>query len=215
MDAKKIKFYAYLIVKRLIDIIGACVGLALFGIAYLVLAILDQFGNDKGPIIFKQQRYGLYGKPFTIYKFRSMRVDAEEVLHEDQELWDKYVANNYKLRPEEDPRITKLGRIIRKLSIDELPQFINVLKGDMSLVGPRPIVADELVMYGDRRDAFLKMKPGITGVWGISGRSDLEYPERCDVELSYLDKRSTWFDIYALWETVYQVINHHHKGAAY
>lgn len=135
-----------------------------------------------------------------------MAIDAEERLKSDTKLYTKYIANNYKLEPEEDPRITKLGKFLRKTSLDELPQFFNVLKGDMSLVGPRPVVKDELVEYGSRVNEFLSVKPGITGYWQVSGRSDVKYPERVNLELHYVYNQSLWFDIKILFLTCWTVL---------
>jgi|GEM_PF-3433409 len=205
MEVKKVT-PVYFILKRAMDIVVGSLGLIPFAVSYCILYIPYSFGENKGPMLFKQKRYGLNGEYFHIYKFRSMRVGAEEILKADPALWQKYVDNGYKLPQEEDPRITKLGRFIRKTSLDEFPQFINVVKGEMSLIGPRPIISEELDEYGERKEYFLAMKPGITGVWGISGRSNLDYPERADVELSYLNKRSIGFDFYVLWKTFTQVI---------
>lgn len=198
----------YFTLKRIIDVIGSIIGLIPFGLVYLVLFIPYHSGDNKGPMLFKQHRLGKNGKEFYIYKFRSMRVNADEYLHADKELYQKYIENGYKLTPEEDPRITSLGRFLRKSSLDELPQFVNVIKGEMSLVGPRPIVPEELRQYGDKADLFLKMKPGVTGVWQTSGRSGVNYPERVDLELSYLDHESIWFDFSILAKTFIKVFKH-------
>ncbi|MDR2834221.1 MAG: sugar transferase [Streptococcaceae bacterium] len=202
----------YFIIKRLMDIFIGCIGLIPFAIGYIFLYIPYSFGENKGPILFRQKRYGVNGEFFYIYKFRSMRVGAEEILKADPKLWERYVAGGYKLPQEEDPRITRLGRFIRKTSLDEFPQFINVVRGDMSLIGPRPIISEELSEYGERKSCFLAMKPGITGVWGISGRSNLDYPERADVELSYLSRRSIKYDFYVIFKTALGVIK---KDGAY
>lgn len=198
----------FFMTKRLIDIVGGIVGLIPFVLVYLALYVPYKFGDNKGPMLFKQKRYGLHGKfiYIYIYKFRSMRVGAEALLRADPKLWEKYVAGGYKLPEGEDPRITKLGAFIRKTSLDELPQFINVIQGDMSLVGPRPVIAEEIDEYGDKKRYFFAMKPGLTGIWGISVRSNVEYPERADIELSYLEKRNLRFDVYVLYRTVISVV---------
>ncbi|MCF0119728.1 MAG: sugar transferase, partial [Limosilactobacillus mucosae] len=121
------------------------------------------------------------------------------------ELYEKYVENNYKLEPDEDPRITNLGRWLRRTSIDEIPQFINILKGDMSIVGPRPVVKEELKEYGDRVDKFLSVKPGAMGLWQASGRSNIGYPERCDLELSYVDHASYWYDVKIMFKNIISI----------
>lgn len=195
----------YICLKRIVDVIGSIVGLALFGIAFIGLFIMYKFGENKGPVLFKQKRIGKNGEIFYIYKFRSMRVGADELLRKDKFLYQKYIENGYKLEAEEDPRITKLGKLIRKTSIDELPQFINVLTGEMSLVGPRPIVLEELEEYGTNKDKFLSMKPGITGVWQTSGRSNIGYPERTNLELSYLENQGIKEDFIILLKTIFKV----------
>lgn len=196
--------------KRMIDILGALVGLILFSPTMVIISFLI-YVTDGRPIFFSQDRLGLGGETFHIFKFRSMRRDAEETLRSNPVIYNKYISNNYKLPEGEDPRITKIGLFLRKTSLDEIPQFWNVLIGDMSMVGPRPIVQEELSEYGSKRYLFLGMKPGITGVWQVSGRSDLKYPERAAVELSYLDKQRITYDIAILFRTAYCVFKR--KGA--
>lgn len=196
----------YAITKRTIDIIGAIVGLILSSPLFLLMSIFYLFGDSKGPILFRQVRVGKNGKKFYIYKFRSMVVNAEEKLKADKELYQKYLRNNYKLEPHEDPRITNLGRFLRKTSLDEIPQLINVLKGEMSLVGPRPVVEEELKEYGSDISKFLSVKPGMTGYWQVSGRSAVGYPERVDIELHYIENQSLLFDIAILIKTVWEVL---------
>lgn len=196
----------YLCLKRVMDLSGAIVGLIIFSPIFLLISILYMTGDNKGPVFFKQIRMGKNGKEFYIYKFRSMIVNAEEKLRSNEVLYKKYIDNNYKLEPSEDPRITKVGQFLRKTSLDELPQFLNVLKGDMSLVGPRPVVQEELVEYGERKDEFLSVKPGLTGYWQVSGRSDIGYPERVDLELYYAYNSSLWLDIKILLLTVKNVV---------
>lgn len=194
-------------VKRGLDILGGIVGLIFFCIAYVILFIPYKVGSNKGPMIFKQARIGENGGLFNIYKFRSMRVNADEILQKNEILHRKYIDNGYKLEPSEDPRITNLGRFIRKMSIDELPQFMNVIKGDMSLVGPRPIVTEELKEYEheNKVSEFLSMKPGITGVWQTAGRSNVGYPDRVFLEISYAEKDSILFDLKIMLKTVLKV----------
>ncbi|MGM0123409.1 hypothetical protein IGI37_000775 [Enterococcus sp. AZ194] len=208
------KMISYLFCKRLLDIIGGLVGVILILLVYLILFVPYKFGNDKGEIFFKQKRVGKKGKIFYVYKFRSMKVDADAILRKNEYLYKKYIENDYKLEADEDPRITKLGLFIRKYSIDEIPQFINVLKGDMSLVGPRPIVVEELNEYErlSQKEQFLSMKPGITGVWQTSGRSTIGYPERVDLETSYSKNTSIIFDLKIIFKTFYKVLK---KEGAY
>lgn len=196
----------YLFIKRLIDIAGALIGLLLSFPLFLIVSIMYLFGEAKGPIFFKQKRYGKSGELFNIYKFRSMVVNADDKLKQNKELYQKYIKNNYKLEPEEDPRITKLGRFLRRTSLDELPQLINVLKGDMSLVGPRPVVQEELREYNNKASDFLSVKPGITGYWQVCGRSSVGYPERVNLELHYVYNQSLIFDIKILILTIWIVI---------
>ncbi|MDR3586002.1 MAG: sugar transferase [Desulfosporosinus sp.] len=191
--------------KRTLDIFGATFGSILFSPIVAIVAIII-FLTDGRPVFFRQQRIGRGGDAFYVYKFRSMRKNAEEVLKTNPEIYKAYVENNYKLPEGEDPRITWIGHILRKSSLDELPQFLNVLKGEMSLVGPRPIVEEELAEYGRDAIKFLAMKPGITGIWQVSGRSSLKYPERAWLELSYLNKQCLLFDVKTLFQTVHCVV---------
>lgn len=202
---------AYDLLKRIMDFIGSIAALIIFSPVFLILSIFYLYGDNKGPIFFKQRRIGLNGEEFYIYKFRSMVVDAEDKLKMNSELYSKYIENNYKLEQDEDPRITRFGRFIRSTSLDELPQFLNVLKGDMSLVGPRPVVQEELNEYGDSSDEFLSVKPGITGYWQANGRSNVGYPERVDIELYYVKNKSLLLDVNIILSTVVKVI--FRKGA--
>lgn len=202
---------SYKVIKRAIDLIGAVIGLVLSSPLFLIISLLYLSGSQKGPVFFKQKRIGQNGVPFYIYKFRSMVANAENVLKANNELYHKYLANSYKLEPEEDPRITKIGRFLRKTSLDELPQLINVIKGEMSLVGPRPVVSEELREYGDDKELFLSAKPGLTGNWQVCGRSEIEYPERCNIELYYVRHKSIAFDMKIIFKTVMTVLTK--KGA--
>ncbi|MED4866962.1 MULTISPECIES: sugar transferase [Heyndrickxia] len=196
----------YTVCKRSIDLVISIIGLIIVSPLFLFIGFFYLFGENKGPLIFKQNRVGKGGELFYIYKFRSMIVDADEKLKANKVLYQKYLKNNYKLEPEEDPRITKLGRFLRKTSLDEIPQLINVIKGDMSLVGPRPVVEEELLEYGERKNEFLSVKPGITGYWQVSGRSNVGYPERVNLELYYVNNQSLLFDLYIFLKTIFMVI---------
>lgn len=196
----------YLFVKRVLDVMGAIFGLVLTLPIFIFISITYLFEEVRGPVFFKQTRVGQDGKRFKIYKFRSMVVNAEEKLKADRVLYEKYIENNYKLEPEEDPRITKMGSFLRKTSLDELPQLINVLKGEMSLVGPRPVVEEELKEYQSKVNEFLSVKPGVTGYWQVSGRSNVGYPERVDLELYYVYNQSLQFDIKIIFKTLYVVL---------
>ncbi|MEH7009604.1 sugar transferase [Neobacillus niacini] len=195
-------FNLYLASKRMIDILGALMGIVLTFPVFILISLLYLFGENKGPVFFKQTRIGENGKEFKIYKFRSMVVNAEEKLKANKMLYQKYIENSYKLEPNEDPRITITGQFLRRTSLDELPQLFNVLKGDMSLVGPRPVVTEELKEYKNKKADFLSVKPGVTGYWQVSGRSEVMYPERVDLELFYVYNQSFSLDIKILLKTV-------------
>ena len=203
---------SYLFFKRLFDIFIALVGVIVLVIVTIILATFYSFGKNKGRIFFSQERIGLNGKKFKIYKYRSMIENAEEILKRNPKLYKKYIENSYKLLPEEDPRMTRLGRFIRKYSIDEIPQFINILKGEMSFIGPRPVIEEELLQYGERVSKFLSVKPGATGWWQVSGRSEIGYPERCDMELYYVDNCSFKLDMKIFFLELKRIIT---RDAAY
>ena len=198
----------YKVVKRLIDILGGLVGCVLLvPITVAVYIARKVLKEDDGPMFYEHLRYGKDGKKFRIYKFRSMCIDADKKLKEyleQNEEAKKEFEENHKLK--DDPRITKLGKFIRKTSIDELPQFVNVLKGDMSLIGPRPIVDGEIEKYGENKDKFLSVRPGLTGYWAANGRSDITYEERMKMELYYVDNISFKLDIQIFFKTIISVI---------
>lgn len=194
--------------KPIIDFVIGLAGLCVVFIpVYLVLLILNLFSGDVKNILFSQERIGRDGKPFKIFKFRSMILNAEEILKADEILYQEYVQNGYKLHPESDPRMSWYGSFIRKTSIDEIPQFFNILKGDMSLIGPRPILEDELTEYTvEEQKELLAVKPGITGWWQVAGRSNVTYPERCELELYYPRNISFWLDVKILGLTIVHVL---------
>ena len=170
------------------------------------------FLDDGLPTIFSQNRIGKNGKIFKCYKLRSMLNNAEDILRNDESMMKIYIENGYKIPEKLETRYTKYGSFLRKSSLDELPQLFNVLFGQMNLVGPRPIVPKELEHYqGEKRKAFLSMKPGMTGLWQVSGRSDLDYPERVDFEISYKSRRSFFLDLQILFKTFLVVLQR--KGA--
>lgn len=187
----------YKFVKRSIDIIGALLGMIILIPTTIVLYIVRKIlKEDDGPLFYKHSRYGENGKTFELYKFRSMCINADEKLKEyliqNTDIKNEF-EQNHKLQ--HDPRITKLGLFLRKTSIDELPQMINILKGDMSFVGPRPVVDEEIVKYGDNKAKFLSVKPGLTGYWQVNGRSNTTYEDRMNMELYYADNYSLWLDV--------------------
>lgn len=193
----------YKFTKRIIDIIGSIIGILILIpttlIIYLARKVLKE---DKGPLFYEQLRYGKNGKVFRLYKFRSMCIGADKKLKE-------YLENNDEAREEfekthklqNDPRITKIGNFLRKSSLDELPQMINILKGDMSFVGPRPVVEKEVEEYGTNKDKFLSVRPGLTGYWQVNGRSNTTYEERRKMELYYVANCSLWLDIKIFFKT--------------
>ena len=198
-NQNKILTYLNLFIKRIGDILGSVVG--------IIVAIINVVHKDYGPIFYSHKRIGKNGKYFKMYKFRTMVVDADkklaELLENDEEArkeWDM----NRKLK--NDPRITKIGKILRKTSIDEFPQFINVLKGDMSLVGPRAVIDGEIEKFGIYKKDILSVKPGITGYWAANGRSDTSYDERVFLEYKYVENFSIFMDIKILIKTVVSVL---------
>lgn len=194
-----------LFLKRGLDL--TCAGLGLVLLSPLLLFIAAAVWLESpGAIIFGHRRLGKNGAVFQCLKFRSMRLDAEEVLRSDPDLYAEYVRNNYKLPEHRDPRLTRIGRILRRSSLDELPQLFNVIKGEMSLVGPRPIVPEELDEYGHGAPVFLSLKPGMTGAWQVNGRSKVGYPHRADIELEYVRKWSIALDLTILVKTVPAVV---------
>lgn len=185
--------YIYRTIKRCADIVISLVALICLSPVFFAIWAIDTFSNsNRGPVFYKQERVGYHGKKFGMYKFRSMIMDADKKLYKNKELYQKYVDNNYKLAPEDDPRITRFGRILRKSSIDEIPQFINILLGDMSLVGPRPVIEPELIEYDEYK--LLSVKPGAMGLWQASGRSNVGYPERANIEEYYVSHISFGMD---------------------
>lgn len=195
-------------IKRFIDILGGIVGcIILIPIALVVYIARKILREDDGPMFYEQLRVGKNGKTFRIYKFRTMVIGADKklkaLLEENEELRKEFEENR-KLK--NDPRITKIGAFLRKTSLDEWPQFINVLKGNMSLVGPRPVIEDEIEMFGIYKNKVLSVKPGITSYWAANGRSDTTYEERVRMEVEYVDNLSIWFDIKILIKTVISVI---------
>lgn len=192
-----------MMVKRLMDIAGGLVGLLITAVLFPFVALAIKL-DSKGPILFAQTRIGKNGRRFKIYKFRSMYIDAEE---RKKELEAQNEMQGLMFKMENDPRITKVGRFIRKTSIDELPQFFNIVKGDMSLVGTRPPTEDEFEQYSSHYRRRLSMTPGLTGLWQISGRSDIvDFDEVVKLDLEYIDNWSLGWDIKILFKTVGAVL---------
>lgn len=196
------------VIKRLFDIIVSFLGLLILSPLFLLLTILIKC-DSKGPVFFIQKRVGRNGKKFGIFKFRTMRINAEELIASFTPEQLKEWKENFKLK--NDPRITRVGKFLRNTSLDELPQLINIFIGNMSLVGPRPIVEEELEWYGEKKNVLLSVRPGLTGWWATNGRSEVSYPERCDYELYYVYNCSLFLDIKILFKTFSAVFSR--KGA--
>jgi exopolysaccharide production protein ExoY len=192
--------------KRTIDLLGGLFLLASATPIWIAAALLVKL-TSPGPVLFQQERLSKGGRIFKLVKFRTMRCGAENELLQSTAMYEKYVTNNYKLPTEEDPRLTKVGGMLRRTSVDELPQLLNVLRGEMSLVGPRPIVPAEIGEYGELAPFFLSVKPGMTGLWQISGRSEIrDYKRRIELELEYVRNQSVIMDLKILLRTVPSVL---------
>jgi lipopolysaccharide/colanic/teichoic acid biosynthesis glycosyltransferase len=189
--------------RRAIDLTCATAGLAMTSPLLLVAALAVKL-EDGGPVIFRRRVLARGGGQFDAYKLRTMRQGAHERLGYDQDLATEY-ERKFKLR--HDPRVTRVGRILRKVSVDEVPQLVNVLRGQMSLVGPRMMHPPELERFGDLGPRLLEIRPGITGLWQVSGRQDLSFADRLALDREYLEKRSLWFDIKILLRTPRAVIS--------
>lgn len=193
----------YRIIKRILSILCSVISIIVLSPLFIIISLIVKI-SSKGSVFFIHERIGLKGKKFKLIKFRTMVDNAEDMIASFNPEQKKEWEENFKLK--DDPRITKIGKFLRKTSLDELPQLINILKGDMSFVGPRPIVEDELSWYGDNKEKLLSVKPGLTGWWAVNGRSDVPYPERCDLELYYVDHVSFGFDLLILLKTLGAII---------
>ena len=206
-DRSKIILKVEKILKRFVDILGGICGLILLIPLTIGIYIANLIAGDKGPIFYTQERYGKNGKIFKMYKYRSMVVGADEklkkLLEEDEEARKEYTEFK-KLK--NDPRITKVGEFIRKTSLDEFPQFINVLKGEMSLVGPRPYLPREKEDINGYFNYIMSVKPGITGFWQTNGRSNTTFVDRLDMDMKYYYRHSLKLDMKILKQTVSDVI---------
>lgn len=206
-----IKIQIYFFIKRLFDITVGILGIILLLPVSLIIKILNILSGDFSPIFYSHIRIGKNGKEFKLYKYRSMVPDADKVLKEL--LKKKEYANEWKKNQKftNDPRITKIGKILRKTSLDELPQFINVLLGDMSLIGPRPLLKGELQKHKGNKEIYESMRPGITGWWACNGRSATTYKKRLELEYYYIKNFNIWLDIKCIYKTIGVVISR--KGA--
>lgn len=197
----------YKFFKRFADIVISSFGMLFLLPISLGVWIANMINGDFGPLVFKNKRVGINGKTIYVYKYRSMCVNAEKVLEDlmdkDPKIKEEYLTNK---KLENDPRITKVGKFIRKTSIDELPQLINVFLGNMSIVGPRPYLHREIPDMGQNYESIIKCKPGITGLWQVSGRNDIGFVERTNLDVVYEQKRSLWFDIKIFFKTFIVVL---------
>ncbi|MCT2347463.1 sugar transferase [Niallia taxi] len=199
----------YLVSKRFLDIVGASIGLIILSLLFLLVGIIIKIEDPKGKIFFKQIRVGKDGKEFSMYKFRSMSSDAEERLKDLMQL-NEVSGPMFKIKS--DPRITRIGKIIRATSIDELPQLYNVVKGDMSLVGPRPPLPREVDEYTSYDKQRLLIVPGCTGLWQVTGRNSVGFNEMVELDLEYMKSRNLFYDIKIMLKTVVVMIK---KSDAY
>ncbi len=193
------KNFSYFFMKRLIDLILSILGIVFLSPIMLIIAIAIKV-ESKGPIIFSQDRVGKDGKFFKMYKFRSMVINAEEL---KEKLLSQNEMSGPMFKMKDDPRITKVGKFIRKTSIDELPQLFNVIKGDMSLVGPRPNLPKEVAQFSDYHKLKLKAKPGLTCYWQVMGRNSIGFEEWMELDIKYIRERSIWLDIKLIFRTFF------------
>lgn len=202
----------YRFIKRTFDIVCGLIGLICLIPLTILVKIISVCSGDHKSIFYTQKRIGKNGREFKLYKFRSMVPNADEILEQTLKM-DKVRAEEWKKyqKFEHDPRITKIGNILRKTSLDEVPQFINILKGDMSMIGPRPLVPGELDSHDGNHEIYESVRPGITGWWACNGRSATTYAERLELEYYYVKNKSLWLDIKCVFKTISAVITK--KGA--
>lgn len=189
----------YLFSKRIVDMLGAALGLLALTPLFIVIAILIKLEDPRGPVFFSQTRIGKNEIPFKMYKFRSMVSNAEQLL---EELLSQNEISGAMFKMKEDPRITRVGKFIRKTSIDELPQLWNVLRGDMSIVGPRPPLTREVAEYSSYDKQRLKVTPGCTGLWQVSGRNSLGFEEMVELDIQYIQRRGFLYDLAIILKTI-------------
>ena len=201
--ANSVRKKVYLAIKRLIDIIGSLIGIILLSPIYIIIAILIKF-DSPGKIVFGHTRKGKGGKDIKVYKFRTMYSNANEIFESFTSEQKEEYYKNFKL--DNDPRVTKLGGFLRKTSLDELPQLFNILKGDMTIIGPRPIVEKEISKYGNKAEKLFSVVPGLAGYWQANGRSDTTYEERVEMDMYYIDNMSFYLDVKILFQTIFSVL---------
>lgn len=196
----------YNICKRLLDILLSLMGLAVLWFPMLLIGLLIKL-ESPGPAIFVHHRFGKDGRNLPLLKFRTMHMNAEQMIEEFTPDQMKEWKRNYKL--DNDPRITGIGAFLRRSSMDELPQLINILRGELSIVGPRPVVREELERYRENKEKFLSVTPGLTGYWQAYARSSCTYEQRMEMELYYVEHANFWWDIKIMFATVGAVVRGH------
>lgn len=196
----------YRFFKRFFDIICSLLVIVILSPVFIILGIIVKC-TSKGPVFYSHKRIGKNGKEIGIIKFRSMVKNADKMLNDFTEEQKKEFKENFKLQ--NDPRVTKFGKFLRRTSLDELPQLFNILSGSISIVGPRPVTQEETLLYGKDRDTLLSVKPGLTGLWAISGRSNISYDERIKLELQYVRECSLWYDFKIIFKTIIPVFKGH------
>lgn len=201
--------YMYRCIKRIFDFAASLIAVVIFSPVFLIIAIAIKINDPAGPVFYTQTRVGKGGKPFKMFKFRSMVTNADELL---EKLRDQNEVEGAMFKMKEDPRITKVGKFIRKYSLDELPQLLNVVGGSMSIVGPRPPLPYEVKAYTDYDRQRLMVKPGATGMWQVGGRNALSFDQMVELDLTYINERSVWLDLKIMFETVKVMIK---PNAAY
>ncbi len=195
--------YGYRVVKRLFDVVASCLGIVVLSPVFLVIAICIKIDDPKGPVFYSHTRIGKDGRPFKMIKFRSMVSNADELL---AKLKSQNEISGAMFKMKHDPRITRVGRVIRKYSLDELPQLLNVITGTMTIVGPRPPLPSEVEQYTDYDRQRLLVTPGATGMWQVGGRNDVDFAEMVRLDLTYIQHRSLWLDFKIILKTVYIMI---------
>ncbi|EEJ40075.1 sugar transferase [Limosilactobacillus vaginalis] len=210
IDERKLQHqYGYRFIKRLFDVVASSVAVVILSPVFLIIAIAIKINDPAGPVFYTQTRVGKDGKPFKMFKFRSMVTNADELL---ERLRDQNEVEGAMFKMKDDPRITKVGKFIRKYSLDELPQLLNVVGGSMSIVGPRPPLPFEVEEYTDYDRQRLMVKPGATGMWQVGGRNALSFDQMVELDLTYINERSIWLDLKIMFETVKVMIK---PNAAY
>ena len=210
IDERKLQHqYGYRFIKRLFDVVASSVAVVILSPVFLIIAIAIKINDPAGPVFYTQTRVGKDGKPFKMFKFRSMVTNADELL---ERLRDQNEVEGAMFKMKDDPRITKVGKFIRKYSLDELPQLLNVVGGSMSIVGPRPPLPFEVEEYTDYDRQRLMVKPGATGMWKVGWRNALSFDQMVELDLTYINERSIWLDLKIMFETVKVMIK---PNAAY